>query len=201
MITTILAVLDRLIALTKRKATKRKELFTTTVEPVFGELLAIHRDYVSMFEQTRKMFPSVSEDPLVAASKMSGAVTFLRDQRVALAPIREKVKHLATEYQKAQLDPYVDKFAEVAAAYLLKPIGGGKVGKTPASHLLDSLTGDCVSDLRKEWQQADDDLSVRHKLSAREAHDLVRRFVDTLNASWSEVCVAYAELRAIVAKS
>ena len=57
MISDIRALLDRLIQLKNYRNRRYRTLFVDLLEPAFNDLLLVHKDYIQMFEETRRLRP------------------------------------------------------------------------------------------------------------------------------------------------
>jgi hypothetical protein len=57
MISDIRALLDRLIQLKNYRNRRYRTLFVDLLEPAFNDLLLVHKDYIQMFEETRRLLP------------------------------------------------------------------------------------------------------------------------------------------------
>jgi len=200
----ILAVLDRVGKLLKRTTTKRKELIDEIVEPIFSEMILIHGDYMKLFERTASMLPTTGGDSQVAQQQLRDAIGYLRESRLELAPIRQKVRHLAEAYSGVKLDLLVDRFTGAVVEYIMSPAGvfSRHERNTPALRMLDSLT--CrVEEAELAFRSSEDEEDydrTQPDPTIADANEMLYLAVRQQEITWQEICRAYAALKANIAQ-
>jgi hypothetical protein len=183
MLTSLLAIIDRLIELVKVRQTQRSNFFQKIVEPSFADLLMVHQDYVSMFTEVLDMLSSQSEtEERVQREK---ALQMLKHRRTTLEPLREKLRALerVTESERDQIDKDAYAFLHALADYLFIGINSDERWAPKPS----TIATDLISVLQRE--------------SSARARERCSEILSSLRQRWSIFCEAYAGLRLAVARA
>lgn len=103
LIDALVSIIDRLIQLKTYRDTRLQEVYQSLLEPLFDDLLLIHRDYIQLFETTRRMLPSL--DVVVNTwqeveggvdgqfADESAAITYASEKAVRRYRLTSKVSH------------------------------------------------------------------------------------------------------------
>jgi hypothetical protein len=179
----LLEILRQLTPIIAPRETDRGTLFREIIEPAFGDLRGVHRDYVEIFRQMQRRIPARREDPQYQ-SRVRAAAEHLRDMRMKGAPVRVELRKLAEHLQREPLSAQVRAFAAAVLDYFpdgsLREPGqhrDARWWKTASSFLLDHIDED---------------------LLAVKDHDLVGLVHDTvvtLETGWARACDAFHALR------
>jgi hypothetical protein len=127
----VVKVVDRFVDLLKYRQGKRKEFFTTLIEPLFNDLLVMHADYMKMFDDCGSQL----SDNKVPLQQIAEA---LRQRRQVYEGLRIKSNSIIDGLQHVDLEPEIKSFLE-AAAYHIPDGELGPVNSTPASWVLSQL--------------------------------------------------------------
>jgi hypothetical protein len=113
-------ITDRLMELVKYREEKSRRIFDKLIEPIFNDLLLIHKDYLEMFEEVRKMLPDDKGGRKKTEKKLTRAYEYLESQRRAFEPTREKLRATVRELpKKVEKDNKKEAFVRSIADYLL----------------------------------------------------------------------------------
>lgn len=85
-------ITDRLIELVKYREEKSRRIFEKLIEPIFNDLLLVHKDYLEMFEAIRVILPDCQDSHKKTHKKLRAAYHQLEKQRRAFEPVREKIR-------------------------------------------------------------------------------------------------------------
>jgi len=115
----LLKITDRLIELVKYREEKSRRIFDKLIEPIFNDLLLIHKDYLEMFEEVRRMLPGEKDGRKKTQKKLTRTCEYLQQKRLAFEPVRQKLqatfKQLPPEAEK---DNKKEAFIRAVANYL-----------------------------------------------------------------------------------
>jgi hypothetical protein len=182
MLNDVLSIIDRLISLRKYRNERFRAKFKELCDPIFHDLLLVHTDYVKMFEgiyvKIRKAF---EQEPF------SQVIEILRERRVELEAVREKLSMLARELSTdASKEPAeVQRFFFAVSQYL---------------NLETSLLPACTRSTRASillWRLESIGPDWGTELSWDEMSEWKKAIEDSLSCireDWSRVCEAYAQL-------
>jgi hypothetical protein len=213
MITETIRIIDRIIALLKLEDARRVRTFDKLVEPTFGELLAIHKNYTEMLDQVIAKLDDADrgfrydtpqnatymERQAAERQKLAEAIQYLRDSRKELFELRTKV---ITLVNLALADGAQDKlFREffIAIVEYFQPIDVhfsdpalrpkrrfvSREGESPMSKTIMSF----------------EDILDGVECSLTSACRVSDKMRVQMNTSWSRVCYCYSALRIRNAKS
>lgn len=87
----LLRAIDRLIDLLKIREKRLQERFDQIWKPTYSDLQSVHSDYYSMFQTVNSFFAAASNDPIQQEDAYEKAISFLKEKRVAFAPVRQKL--------------------------------------------------------------------------------------------------------------
>jgi hypothetical protein len=195
MITQILSLIDRLIQLIEYRQRRYRTLFDDFLEPAFNDLLLVHNDYIKMFEETRRLLPSISasERPVdVYVAQLKRAAEYLDTKRSEFEALREKLRALGRSVGTDDLDADVARFIEALLAYFYGEwLPGPRVGSATAG--LRSVIDTAID----KGQTSSDELFSKREFLDEYVGALISRQRD----GWSRVCEAYAPLKLRAAMS
>jgi hypothetical protein len=113
-------ITDRLIELVKYREEKSRRIFDKLIEPIFNDLLLIHKDYLEMFEQVLRMLPDKDDGRKKVEKSLKRAQAYLEEKRRTFEPIRVKLRAMVRELPKRpEKDNKKEAFVRSVADYLL----------------------------------------------------------------------------------
>lgn len=174
MIEALLKIIDRLIEIKKGRIESRRQMFDMVLQPTFDDLLAVHGDYIKMFQQL--MVFTGDERPSVVAKRIVKAKEQLRTNRLEFEPVREKIRVIARQLAKQKLPDEESAFVRAVLEYF--PSGEPLLPHSAATTLLKFLERD---------------------LAASAIDLLVMKTVESHKHRWSDVCTTFASLKIAVA--
>jgi hypothetical protein len=176
-----LKVVDKFTDLLKFRHERRREDFTTVVDPLFNDLLTMHTDYMEMFDECQAA--------LLEGKPLQEIANSLAQRRRIYDGLRVKSRAFIVALKDFEMDaPY--KAFLTAAAYHIPDGALGPVSSTPASMILEKLYGGLTlidAPHRKDTSSAPGDR--RHLLDAViESSNNIRR-----RLSW--ICEEYVKAK------
>ena len=96
MIDLLLKAIDRIIELAKIHDKRLRARFEEIHKPSFGELQAVHEDYLSLFTELRTKLCALSKESPQLSKVLLDTAQALRTRRVALLPLRQKLWALSS---------------------------------------------------------------------------------------------------------
>ncbi|WP_455205687.1 hypothetical protein [Kaarinaea lacus] len=93
MIDLFLEIIDRLIQLKQYRNQKLRTMFDELIDPIFNDLLLVHRDYVDLFEGTLNILPRgvpSSDNATKYLASTEKAAEYLHNKRMKFEPVRIK---------------------------------------------------------------------------------------------------------------
>jgi hypothetical protein len=97
MIDGLVKITDRLIELVKYREEKSRRIFDKLIEPVFADLLLIHKNYLEIFETVRTLLPNEGDSKKKHNKKLKQAYDYLSQKRVEYEPTRIKLRVIAAK--------------------------------------------------------------------------------------------------------
>jgi hypothetical protein len=125
MLAIIISILDKLIKLKEYRDQRVQKVFQQVLEPIFNDLLSVHRDYIKMFEKAKTMLPTPDLSWKEFHRGLSEAADFLKEKRVEFEPARIKLKLMLGEIigdteassHKVSFGAQADSFIDNVASY------------------------------------------------------------------------------------
>ncbi|MFZ5452556.1 MAG: hypothetical protein ACOZF2_11935 [Thermodesulfobacteriota bacterium] len=197
MIKALLDIIDRLMQLKNIRDKKRRNLLVQVLDPLFNDLMIVHKDYVSMFEDVLHRLPtygSVYPKDMRNESKarVKEAFEYLRQKRIEFEPVRTKIRATSNELGSMHFDPYIDDLVKWILLYL------------PEGTLVDDFNSASQELLKKlqYWKDSPniDDADFDGVPFRIDVYNFVKHTVDDNRIIWSRVCEAMARLKIDVAK-
>jgi hypothetical protein len=170
----LLKIIARLIEIKKGRIQSRKQVFDMVLQPTFDDLLAVHGDYIKMFQQL--MVFAGDQRPSVLAKRIAKAKEQLQKNRLEFEPIRENIRVVARQLAKRNLPGEETEFVSAVLQYF--PSGEPLLPHSSATTLLKFLGRD---------------------LTGSAIDMLVIRTIESHKRRWSDVCTAFASLKIAVA--
>jgi hypothetical protein len=188
MIELLLKLIDRIIDLKKYETERIEKTFREVLDPLFGDLMNVHRDYLSMFIDVQRQLEvqdvGIAED----RQRLHAAAETLRVNRLQFEPVRQKLTALSRELANRKGlklgPPEADEFVRSVIEYF--PQGDLGDGLSRSSALVVVLRSVAAIDA--------DQLS-RH---AKGMPALVAATIRNCSEKWVQVCERHASLKAAV---
>ena len=174
MIEALLKIIDRLIEVKKGRIQSRKQMFDMVLQPTFDDLLAVHGDYIKMFQQL--IVFAGDQRPSVLAKRVAKAKKQLQKNRLEFEPIRENIRVVARQLAKQNLPGEETEFVSAVLHYF--PSGEPLLPHSSATTLLKFLGRD---------------------LTGNAIDMLLIKTIESHQRRWSDVCTAFASLKIAVA--
>jgi hypothetical protein len=200
MIDLLLKLLEKLGQLAEYRSARQKRAFKEMAEPMFNELLEVHKDYIRIFTEARSLVEtSPNAEP---------ALQYLERKRMEFEPVRVKLRTMAQTVFHPSPTSEMDAFLNAVANYF--PVGDIFIGHGTASTTL-------IRELRQQIFPVDFHKSVlvsiwneempgpgqkRRTASnppkddpTRWATETIDRYVELLQQKWKGVCEAFATVK------
>lgn len=182
-------ILDRLIDLWKTPRKQQKLRFDQIWKPTYQDLERVHADYYAMFQTVLSFFDPSNTDPGSSDKAHQTAIQYLKKQRVALAPVRQKTAVLETLLHDHK---QMQAFTEEEKAFLY-----GVVDYIRGKSMPD-FVGSRSAALQDEIQQIAD----KDEIAAERVYQTLDDRIDRLTEDWKQVSSAYNRLQlAVIQKS
>jgi hypothetical protein len=184
-----LKIIDKLTELLKFRHEKRREYFTTILEPMFSDLSVVHANYLKMFQSCSAQLNDEST-PLRDIGKQ------LAQQRVEYEAVRIKIESFVVALCRPNKlpDPYQEFLLSVVFSMpdgrLRSPYRASFA--TGIMWLLENPTGPEFT-LSLSGENAEPDVELDERANALEAVGATSKF---LKARWAETCQKFAAAQA-----
>jgi hypothetical protein len=203
----LLAIIDRLISLTKYHETRLKDLYRNLFEPTFSELLVIHSDYMKMFEhladtlESRRLIlvdgtPSYGEFTFggEGVKRLREAASYLSAKRLEFEPVRVKLRSFVLELREHNPVALADRFVDALVRYFPD---GELLGDSTRARMCEMALETTLSLVDRGTSLSADDFNggiapVAYHILATIQGQRVR---------WSVVCEEFARLKLRVSAS
>ena len=204
MIDLLLKLLENLGKLAEYRAAKKKRVFKEMAEPMFNELLEVHKNYMLIFAEAR----SAAE---LNPSKPSAAIQYLEKKRKEFEPVRVKIAAIAETLFQRPIGSPTDNFLHAVFRYF--PVGDiYKEGGTVSTTLLRILKtrfarrgpkkgakdGDTYlhSLMMAPYAPSEAERKVAFARVPESPAEIIDAFIALQQAKWKGVCDAFAKLKA-----
>jgi hypothetical protein len=121
MIDALISIIDRLIQLTEYRGKRRRRLFEDVIEPIFNDLLLIHRDYIEMFQTTWRMLPLLPDEakPKFVERNLWSNISHVGDLQLEWATFRLEERTIVETPEEfvAQTNRTIDYLREARRKY------------------------------------------------------------------------------------
>ncbi len=206
MVGDVLKVIDYIIEILKKSATRRRQTCIELLNPLFDDLLLVHKNYIDMFESTRKLLPGYystgrsipgfdgtpgegSEEYLL---RLRTAKEDLRRRRREFEPVRIKIRALHSTLDLESLEEQERAFVESVIHYL--PDTETRDVKSISHrllHYLDSLDNGGNEEFESQvWNELEPTIDT---VGGMESY--IREVIYDHVQKWSDVCKSYAALK------
>jgi hypothetical protein len=195
-------ITDRLIELAKYREEKSRRIFDKLIEPIFNDLLLVHKDYLEMFEEVRTMLPDSKDGRKKTHRKLSQAYDYLEKQRRAFEPVREKLRATVRALPaKPEKDNKKEAFIRSIADYLSWTGRFSGVG-TLSSFLAQEIRTAAICYTYPPSQLQSDEVRdkvlkaarIHAALTAEELAAYVSKILDDLRRRFAVAAEAYAAI-------
>ena len=117
MIDGLVKIVDRLIELVKYREEKSRRIFEKLIEPVFNDLVVIHKDYLAMFVEVSSLIPSDGDGTKKQKKKLSEALRYLSKKRIEFETTRIKLRAISQSFKNTKTNEK-DEFVRAVVSYL-----------------------------------------------------------------------------------
>jgi hypothetical protein len=114
MIDLLLKLLENLQKLAELRSARKRRAFKEMAEPLFDELLDVHKDYMLKFAEARSRVEKNRKNP-------KPAIKYLEKERRTFEPVRVKLAALAETLRQSNKPSVIDDFLFAVARYF--PVG------------------------------------------------------------------------------
>ncbi len=170
-------VIDRFIELLKYRQTKRKEFFLEIIEPLFNDLMVMHTDYITMFDDCRSQ--------LFSNAPLSEVAEELRKRRSTYEGLRVKAQAITESLRTADVDPEIKRFLMVAAFHI------------PTGEISEVSTVTTATSILRRLYTASELMDVpilEGRAPVGDRKDILNMVIDTSNnirQRWAVICETY----------
>lgn len=191
-------ITEKLLVLVKYREEKSRRIFDKFIEPIFTDLLVIHKDYLEMFEGVQAMLPNENDSRKEIHKKLDEAVVYLQQKRTAFEPVRVKLRAIIEMLpENAEKDNKKDAFVRSVANYL-RWSNRFQVAGSRASNIATEIRAAALrySQPRSKLKQVVSAIMAPHA-GALTAHDLAAYLsvtLDDLRTRFARASEAYAAI-------
>jgi len=171
MIDLLLKLLENLQKLAEYRSAHKRRSFKELAEPMFNELLDVHKNYILLFAEARSLARKNPKDP-------SPAIDYLEMQRITFQPVRVKLSALASTLRKPEKSSLMYDFLLAVARYF--PVGD--ILEKPRPHRTASTS--LIEKLKR--------LPPSYQSTPAE---VIGTFIDLQEQKWNDVCKAFASMK------
>jgi hypothetical protein len=186
MLDTLVKVVEKLIELLKHRREMEEKTFDLVVAPLYTDLMAIHGDYLRLFETCRQN--------LADRVELSRVAQELRHQRLEREALRDSVVSLVRVFRENErLRPYRD-FFDTVTAYMSGYEDNAVHGR------ISSNSTSLLSAMETYLAKRGNGLRRTPETPALDPYAWLKSSAETvlehLRLKWDEVCTEYARLSA-----
>ncbi len=185
MIDLLLKAIDRIVDLLRMREKRFLKRFEQLWKPTYNDLQSVHADYWSMFQKVHSLLSQgIKEEQEGQPSDCwQRAIEFVKQQRVALAPVRQKLTALG---QLATDEALLDELKEEERKYFSEVTAYIGVRSLP------DVVGTRSADLQAELERmARMDRTVAERIVFEE----LDRRIEQLGEDWIDVSKAFNALQ------
>jgi hypothetical protein len=185
MIESVVKVLGTFTEILKYRQVKRKEFFLNVIEPLFGDLMEMHADYMKMFDECWSQLLD-NKVPLEEIARS------LRLRRIVYEGLRIKARAVTDALNKSDLDPEIKTFL-TAASYHIPDGELGPVMSTPSGMVLSKLYSAAGS--RGPLVDVPHENGTSPRGDRKEVLDLVIETSNDIRKRWAWICEEYVRVK------
>ena len=105
--------------MTAQRWEKIKDVFDRFIEPVYRDLLAVHQNYMEMFEETLRLLPAEGRGAMQRDKELRRALNYLETNRRKLEPVRQKLRIVSRDLDGIKKKKgKKDEFIEAVVSYI-----------------------------------------------------------------------------------
>lgn len=209
MVSDVLKVLEYLFKIVGNRKANKKKQFKELIEPLFNELLIIHKDYIAMFEETTRMLPGYhgtgwtkpgynntpDENSDEYIERLNNTIERLKLLRREFEPVRIKLRALNSELRKRNIGEAEEYFISQVVEYL--PDSDSPNFESASTHILRRVQLEKNKSLNS-LSQAEKDEIVLDQIFEKSI-DKIQNHISIIIGhhiqKWSRVCECYAHLK------
>ena len=195
MIEVLLKLIDRLIDLKKYQTERLHKTFQEVLDPLFNDLLAVHGNYIRIFEEVQEQLTAIPDPGSEEGKKkLLEIAETLRRRRLEFEPVREKLTAMTRElggsvYGKGPKleSPEAEEFVAGVIQYF--PRANMVANTSRASALVMAIRGGAAI------------TAAQVDRYGRSLPELVAFHIKDCRDRWSAVCDSYAKLKTAVRRA
>lgn len=199
MIELFLKAIDRLIDLIRISEKRGKARYDEIYKPSFSELQSVHTDYLAVISEFATKLNKIPEGATKDTEAAADALAFLRQRRLALAPVREKL----WAFRALQDEGYASEMPEVETDFLWSLVRYFEATEiiqnehtTYATDLIDKLENALSPTFPElEGDEAEEFFDTAGRYTLSEVRLKCENVLSCLGTSWQDACEKYNKLR------